>query len=323
MTSLSRFALALAAIASLAAFLAPSATAWPGSNGAIVFETFFDGGGEDHSRGRGIAIAPLGADRTQITHLTEDPADSDPQVSPDGRQVVFVRSSDPDSFRSETPTTIYLINIDGSGFRPLTDGLHPDSEPAFSPSGARVYFTRDTMLKGGDIFSIGLNGSGLSQVLTANANDRHPRAAPHGGLLTFQRSVSGGAAGRYQHVFISRADGTYLRDPTPKLSSRLAASDPEFSPDGKRIVYSTEDRLLSVRVDGTPPRLLIRPRTGSSHIYADPTYAPDGRSLLFTTVDYDTGRSSMRRLDLKHLRRLPNPLVEPHISVRSPAWLTR
>jgi Tol biopolymer transport system component len=102
------------------------------------------------------------------------------------------------------------------------------------------------------------------------------------------------------------------------------ASDPEFSPDGKRIAYSTEDRLLSVRVDGTAPRLLIRPRAGdSSQIYADPTYAPDGRSLLFTTVDYDTGRSSMRRLDLKHLRRLPNPLVEPHISVRSPAWLTR
>jgi TolB protein len=321
MTSLSRFALALAVMASLATFLAPAACSWPGSNGAIVFETFIDGGGEDHSRGRGIAIAPLGADRTQITQLTEDPADSDPQVSPDGRQVVFVRSSDPDSFRSETPTTIYLINVDGSGLRPLTDGQHPDSEPAFSASGSRVYFTRDTMLKGGEIFSIGLNGSGLSRIVTGTANDRHPRASARGGLLTFQRSVSGGAAGRYQHIFVSKVDGSHLRDLTPKLSSRLVASDPEFSPDGKRIAYSTEDRLLSVRVDGTRPRLLIRPRTGSSHIYADPTYAPDGRSLLFTTVDYDTGRSSMRRLDLTHLRRLPNPLVEPHISVRSPAWL--
>jgi dipeptidyl aminopeptidase/acylaminoacyl peptidase len=166
MIRLSRFTLALAVMASLATFLAPAAYSWPGSNGAIVFETFIDGGGEEHSRGRGIAIAPLGADRSQITHLTADPADSDPQVSPDGRQVVFVRSSDPEAFRDATPTTIYLINVDGSGLRPLTDGLHPDTEPAFSASGARVYFTRDTMLKGGEIFSIRLDGGGLSRIIT-------------------------------------------------------------------------------------------------------------------------------------------------------------
>jgi len=322
MIRLSRSVLSLVVMALLAALLAPAAGAWPGSNGAIVFETFIDGGGEEHSRGRGIAIAPLGADRTQITQLTSDPADRDPQVSPDGQQVVFVRSSDPEAFRDRTPTTIYLINVDGSGLRPLTDGLHSDSEPAFSASGARVYFTRDTMLKGGDIFSIRLDGAGLSRIIAGTANDRHPRASARGGLLTFQRQVSSNPAGRYQHIFVSRADGSHPRDLTPKLSRRLEARYPEFSPDGKRIVYSTVNRLLSVRVDGTRPRLLIPPRASSPHIYADPTYAPDGRSLLFSTVDDDTGRSSLRRLDLGNLRRLPNPLVEPHISVRSSAWLT-
>jgi Tol biopolymer transport system component len=322
MIRLSRFALSLAVLASLAALLAPAAGAWPGSNGAIVFETFIDGGGEEHSRGRGIAIAPLGADRSQITHLTEDPADSAPQVSPDGRQVVFVRSSDPEAVGHEPLATIYLIGTDGSGLRALTDGAHADNEPTFSASGARVYFTRRVPGQGTDIFSIRLDGGGLRPITTGGASDHHPRASARGGRLTFQRRVSGGAAGRYQHVFVSRADGSHPRDLTPKLSSRLVASDPEFSPDGKQIAYSTEDRLLSVRVDGTRPRLLIPPRVGSPHIYTDPTYAPDGRSLLFATVDYDTGRSSLRRLDLGNLRRLPNPLVEPHISVRNPAWLS-
>jgi dipeptidyl aminopeptidase/acylaminoacyl peptidase len=151
MTSLSRFALALAVIASLATFLAPAAYSWPGSNGAIVFETFIDGGGEEHSRGRGIAIAPLGADRTQITQLTEDPAGSAPQVSPDGRQVVFVRSSDPEAVGHEPLATIYLIGTDGSGLRPLTDGAHADNEPTFSSSGTRVYFTRRVPGQGTDI----------------------------------------------------------------------------------------------------------------------------------------------------------------------------
>jgi hypothetical protein len=77
-----------------------------------------------------------------------------------------------------------------------------------------------------------------------------------------------------------------------------------------------------VGVDGTRPRLLIPPRAGSDRTYADPTYAPDGHSLLFSALDR-TGRSSLRRLDLGRLRPLPNPLVEPRIGVRNPAWLAR
>ena len=68
---------------------------------------------------------------------------------------------------------------------------------------------------------------------------------------------------RYQHIFLSRANGSRLRDLTPNLSSNLPAIDPEFSPDKARVAYSTGDRLLSVAVDGTRPRLLVPPRAGS------------------------------------------------------------
>jgi Tol biopolymer transport system component len=316
MLRLSRFALSLAVMASLAALLAPIACSWPGTNGAIVFETFYSGGGEDPDRGRGIWIAPLGADRSQITSLTDDPADSDPQVSPDGRQVVFVRSSDLDAFGDPRRATIYLIGTDGSGLRTLTDGLHADGEPAFSASGTRVFFTREN-----DIFSIRLDGGGLRPIISGGGSDHHPRAAPRGGLLAFDRRGLRSGRGPYHHIFISRTDGSHLRDLTPKLSSPLGADDPEFSPDGTRVAYTTGDRLLSVRVDGSRPRLLIPPRDYSDNTYTDPIYAPDGRSLLFSVVVSPTGRSSLRRLDLRRLRQLPHPLVEPHISVRSPAWL--
>ncbi len=318
MARLSRFTLLLAAMALLAAMSAPIASSWPGANGAIVFEAFVGGGGEERGRGLGIQIAPLGADRSQITPLTTDPGDSDPQASPDGRRVVFARSSDPGSFNGETLATIYLINADGSGVRPLTDGLHTDGEPSFSARGDRVYFTR--LLSNGvvHIFSVRLNGGGHLQVTSGGADEFHPRAAARGGLLTFERRVVGPHSVRYHHVFVSRADGSRPRDLTPKLSNRFTAADPEFSPDGKRIAYSLGDRLLSVRVNGARPRVLIPPRGGSSVTFADPTYAPDGRSLLFTIV---SGRSSLHRIDLRRLRGLPNPLVEPHLSVRGAAWL--
>jgi Tol biopolymer transport system component len=320
MTRLSRFALSLAVMAALAALLAPVACSWPGANGAIVFEAFLGGGGEEPGRGSGIKIAPLGADRTQIASLTTDPGDSDPQASPDGRQVVFVRSSDPESFGSETKATIYLINTDGTGLRQLTDGLHTDGEPAFSALGDRVYFTRLLSTGVVHIFSVRLNGGGLLQITSGGADEYHPRTSARTGLLTFERRVVGPHSVRYHHVFVSRANGSRPRDLTPNLSNRVTAADPEFSPDGKRIAYSIGDRLLSVRTNGTGRRLLVPSRGGFSMTFRDPTYAPDGRSLIFTI---GTGRTSLHRIDLRRLRALPRPLVEPHIGARSPAWLAQ
>ncbi|MET0558376.1 MAG: hypothetical protein ABW065_06865 [Solirubrobacterales bacterium] len=318
MIRLSQFTFLLAAIALVGAGAAPAALAWPGANGAIVFEAFYPGG-EEHDRGRGIRIAPLGADRSEVVSLTDDPADGDPQVSPDGRQVVFVRSSDPGTFGHEPPTTIYLIRVDGSGLRPLTDGTQADDEPSFSASGSRVYFTRRVSGQGTDIFSVRLDGSGLRRITSGGASDRHPRLAARGGLLSFARGP-GSDSSRQAHIFLARADGSRVRDLTPRLASHLAASDPEFTPDGRRVAYSTGDRLLSVRVDGKRPRLLLPPRAGSDRVYADPTFAPDGRSLLFTALD--SSSASLQQLDLRDLRRLPAPLVEPHTAARSPAWLT-
>lgn len=317
-----RFILALAAVAIFAACLTPAADAWPGRNGSIVFQAFTPGAAEDErDRGEGIRIAPLGADRSRIISLTEDPGDRDPQVSPDGRLVVFARSSVPGEIIHEPPATIYVIGVDGSGLRPLTDGQHSDGEPSFSASGRRVYFTRRVPGNSTDIFSVALGGGAPRRITSGGAQDLHPRASARGGLLTFERRVLNASTVKH-HVYISRADGGRPRDLTPRLPRRLAASDPEFSPDGKRIAYSTGDRLISVRTDRTRPRLLIRRNRASDDIYADPIYAPNGRSLLFTVVEPEHG-SSLHRLDLRHLRPLPSALSEPHVGARGPAWLSQ
>jgi dipeptidyl aminopeptidase/acylaminoacyl peptidase len=311
--------LLLATAATLAAALAPAAGAWPGTNGQVVFGAY-QGGGEFQARGLGLRIAPLGASRSERTPLTEDPGDGEPQGSPDGRLVVFARASSTEPQNRE-PSTIYVIGADGSSLRPLTDGRHVDREPAFSASGERVYFTRERAGIGGtDIFSVGLGGGGLRRITSGEADDFHPRAAPGGRIIAFERRVVGPHSVRYHHIFTARVDGSRVQDLTPKLTNRVTASDPEFSPDGRRVAYSAGDRLISVRPDGSRPRLLIPPRPGSDYIYADPTYSPDARSLLFTILA-GGGRTSLRRLDLADLRPLPSPLVEPHIGVRSPSWL--
>jgi Tol biopolymer transport system component len=311
-----RTILALTTAVLVTGALAPIASAWPGRNGAIVFETDIPGG-EEASRGTGLRIAALGADRDEIGVLTEDPGDRQPQVSPDGHLVVFARLSNPSEPSRDQPTTIFVIRTDGTGLRPLTDGTRNDREPAFSASGKQVYFAGNA---GGstDIFSVALGGGTPRRITSGSSDDFHPRASTRG-LLAFERRVIRGSTVANRHIYVSRADGSGLRDLTPRLPRSLSAYDPEFSPDGRRIAYSTGDRVISVRTDGARARLLIRPREASEITYADPTYAPDGRSLLFTI---HSGRSSLHRLDLRRLRPLPNPLSEPHLSASAPAWLT-
>ncbi|MCC7293273.1 MAG: S9 family peptidase [Phycisphaerales bacterium] len=64
---------------------------------------------------------------------------SDHQVSPEGTRVVFVvRQTDLDANKGRT--SLWLVSVDGSGLRRLTNQPESDSQPRWSPDGRRVYF---------------------------------------------------------------------------------------------------------------------------------------------------------------------------------------
>ena len=67
---------------------------------------------------------------------------SDPQVSPDGSRVVFVRQwSDAQTDRNYS--NLWIMNGDGGGLRPLTSGKHDDSWPRWSADGTRLLYLSD------------------------------------------------------------------------------------------------------------------------------------------------------------------------------------
>ncbi|MDX1385683.1 MAG: S9 family peptidase, partial [Thermoanaerobaculia bacterium] len=62
---------------------------------------------------------------------------SDPQLSPDGQQIAYVR--DFFDIRSDARrSNIWLIDADGGGHRPLTSGSDRNTSPRWSPSGDRL-----------------------------------------------------------------------------------------------------------------------------------------------------------------------------------------
>ncbi|MCH7802007.1 MAG: PD40 domain-containing protein [Chloroflexi bacterium] len=65
---------------------------------------------------------------------------SDPQISPDGRRVVYVRNS-MDVMTDQKVSRLWLIDVDGSDNEPLTGRDVDELNPVWSHDGRRIAFT--------------------------------------------------------------------------------------------------------------------------------------------------------------------------------------
>ena len=84
---------------------------------------------------------------------------SEPEVSPDGNRVLFTATHDGDP-------EIYVVDVDGSNLRKLTDNEFVDAQPTWFPSGQRIFFVSD---RGGSIELYTMDADGSDQEMFATA----------------------------------------------------------------------------------------------------------------------------------------------------------
>jgi len=204
--------------------------AWTPDGTRIVFSRALSGAAQGGSR-----IFVTGARGGPVVQLTPTVAagaqfhsDYAPVVSPDGGTIVF-QSDRPFSGRPEGgrfDSDLYAMDLDGGNLRVLVPGPTNDTDPAFSPDGRRVLFTRyDVPFRNPRIISVDA------------ATGRAPYQHTITGLPTAGATFS--PDGRYialaivSHLFTMRADGS-------QLQSRVAT--PSFEPtwvgDGGSIIYA-------------------------------------------------------------------------------------
>jgi TolB protein len=117
--------------------------AWSPDGTKLVFSKYIDP--SDGSKGINLYI--VNADGTGLRQLTNNASttatDGKPTWSPDGTKIAFVRY--PTATGATAIPKIYVINVDGSGVRQLSDNdsNNYDVDPDWSPDGSKIVFERD------------------------------------------------------------------------------------------------------------------------------------------------------------------------------------
>ena len=178
----------------LALAIPATASAASSRTGAVVFSRITEEGGV--AKG-GLYAAKEG----HLNQLTENPGDSQPSFSADGRTIVFARSGD-----------IYSVRADGSGERVLTSGPEVDEHPVFSPNGRLVLFERRAVAGAArDLYTVRPVGGGVHALATSAADEHGASFSDDGCTIVFVRSFGEAGGGSSDDVFSVRPAGIELR----------------------------------------------------------------------------------------------------------------
>ncbi|MFO1254275.1 MAG: S9 family peptidase [Sphingomonadaceae bacterium] len=198
----------------------------------------------------------------------------DPQPSPDGRTIAYVRQAG-DVMSDRNRTSIWLVDVASGKQRPLVTGAGSYMAPRWSPDGTRLAYVAAE--DGGAQLWVRWVDSGASAKLTNLPDSPNSITwSPDGRSLAYVRRVPG------EEPSLGKAppkpEGAKWAEPLQVIDRVTYRGDGEgYYPAG----YS---HLFTIPADGGAPRQVT---FGSYDDFGPLSYTPDGSAILFAAVRKD------------------------------------
>ena len=198
--------------------------------------------------------------------------DSEPVFSPDGQSVAFVRQN------SLVSADIYIVPIAGGEPRRLTFENAPVGSVTWTADGREIIFSSSNPFgRNGSLWRIQASGGVPERFTVAGYDVMSPHISRRGNRLAYVQ-----ASGDYNIYKIDISGTTVSKNPATKLiSSTRNDVSPQFSPDGRRIVFASDrsgsSEIWTCDSDGSN----VVQITSLNKEAGTPRWSPDGQQIAF------------------------------------------
>jgi serine/threonine protein kinase len=197
-----------------------------------------------------------------------------PAISPDGRQVLYNRSS-------PSGANLWLWDLTRGTERRLTTVVSVNGSPIWSPTGDRITFSSNRGVGVFNLYQKAVSGNGQDDRLWANGNYKAPTQWSHDGASIVYSELDPKTK---WSIWVLPMDGSAERKPKLFLHSEFNELHGQVAPNGHWMAYtSDESGRREVYVRAFPSG--ENQRTISLAGGDQPRWSGDGKELFFVTAD--------------------------------------
>jgi acylaminoacyl-peptidase len=216
----------------------------------------------------GTSVAQVSSN-LELTDIFNMEFVSDPQISPDGSKIIYVRNFK-DIMTDKNLSNLWIINADGSQNRPLTTGNHNDFYPRWSHDGKKIIFKSNMSDEKMKLYMMWM---ATKETVPLTNTPKAPGA------------VSWSHDDRYVAftMFVPESEESIVKMPAKPEGAKWNTPPTfidklNYRGDGQGYIKGGHDQLFTLSVDGGTPRQL----TSSKFDHGAPTWSVDGKTIYFS-----------------------------------------